>query len=134
VVDQVYGIEDRIVNNASKRFLSLPKQLQKHMQKTEAKSRKTFVEKKFDFTQMVTEESKEKRIRSKLKKVANDEQVNNQSVDKIIKTYSFYINKILNYKVDPFITVKRQAWTDLINMDKLKKLANVFDRLHPENK
>lgn len=104
------------------------------MQKTEAKSRKIFVEKKFDFTQMETEESKEKRIRSKLKKVANDEQVNNQSVDKIIKTYSFYINKILNYKVDPFITVKRQAWTDLINMDKLKKLANVFDRLHPENK
>lgn len=36
--------------------------------------------------------------------------------------------------MDPYISMKRQAWTDSIDMDKLSKFSNVFDRLKEDSK
>jgi hypothetical protein len=57
-----------------------------------------------------------------------------QSLDSVKRKYSFYVDKILNYKVDPYITMKREAWTDMVDLNKLAKFANVFDRLKADSK
>lgn len=57
-----------------------------------------------------------------------------QSLDSVKRKYSFYVDKILNYKVDPYITMKREAWTELVDLNKLAKFANVFDRLKADSK
>jgi len=64
----------------------------------------------------------------------NNEQVKKQSLDSVKRKYSFYVDKILNYKVDPYITMKREAWTELVDLNKLAKFANVFDRLKTDSK
>ena len=57
-----------------------------------------------------------------------------QSLDSVKRKYSFYVDKILNHKVDPYITMKREAWTDMVDLNKLAKFANVFDRLKADSK
>ena len=57
-----------------------------------------------------------------------------QSLDSVKRKCSFYVDKILNYKVDPYITMKREAWTDMVDLNKLAKFANVFDRLKADSK
>jgi hypothetical protein len=57
-----------------------------------------------------------------------------QSLASVKSKYSFYVDKILNYKVDPYITMKREAWTELVDLGKLAKFANVFDRLKSDSK
>jgi hypothetical protein len=57
-----------------------------------------------------------------------------QSLASVKSKYSFYVDTILNYKVDPYITMKREAWTELVDLGKLAKFANVFDRLKSDSK
>ena len=132
LIDQIYGVEDDIIRKAQKRFISLPDKLQK--QALHKKPQQKLTQKLYDFQQMVPEDVKQKRIQSKLFREQNTDRAKNQSLDSVKRNYSFYINKILNYKVDPYITMKREAWTDLVDLGKLSKFANVFDRLKADNK
>ena len=56
-----------------------------------------------------------------------DDKVRSQSLSQFLKTYNFYVNKLLLAKVDPFIEKQNKNYLKQFDLD---QMSNVFNRLN----
>ena len=66
--------------------------------------------------------------------LANEDKVHKQTLKQFLRTYTFYLNKILLAYADPFIEKQNRQYLRQLDFRKLSKISNVFNRLTVEGK
>ena len=83
---------------------------------------------------MKTKSGKDKKLATKMFLTNEDNKVKKGTLKQFLKTYSFYLSKIMTAYTDPFIEKQNKQYLRQLDFKKLSKISNVFNRLTVEGK
>ena len=82
---------------------------------------------------LMTDAERQKKLATKMFTMTDDK-VRMQTLKQFLKTYNYYVSRLLLARVDPFIQSQNKKYLRQLDLNKLQKISNVFSRLNATSK